>query len=343
MRRIIYSLFLLLSYNGNSYGSAGIFQDYVAASVNGGSASFLAGGANADGAALFQSSDYGSLNSLIVGGEIKSFKNNGTDVTSASLFYRVYLTGGSPGSFIALSLPYDSDLGPPGDQKWLSNPDVGGGIEIAAGLAPGDYTLEVFWEITTNGVDAPAVITENNGGSNYTATFTREAVAPVILSSFSGIQERNEIQLNWEVEAEINNDYFELYRSNDNSTWTSIGRVSGKFGRAKSDRQYRFWDSNPVIGKNLYELRQYDLDGTESNLDKIEVSYDYQLSNIPNLITDQLIIPTNLSASLYNLSGQLVWNNKSQSSDVTTLRSGIYVLTISDGEKNNYSYRIIKQ
>ena len=120
MRRIIYTLSLSIFIFNSSFGAAGIFQDFVAASVNAASSSFLAGGANAFGSPPFQGIEYGSLKSLFVGGEIQSFKNNGTDVTSATLFYRVYPTGSAGGAFIPLNLPFDSNLGPPGDQKWLN-------------------------------------------------------------------------------------------------------------------------------------------------------------------------------------------------------------------------------
>ncbi|MBN1260704.1 MAG: DUF3372 domain-containing protein, partial [Anaerolineae bacterium] len=102
------------------------------------------------------------------GGEVKTWKNNGTDIQSTRLYYRVYPTGSPSGSFTGINLPWNADLGG-GDQKWV---ETGQSSDLLSGLSDDNYTLEIYYEASTNGVDAPAKLYDNNGGANYKATFT---------------------------------------------------------------------------------------------------------------------------------------------------------------------------
>ena len=130
---------------------AEMFQTYIIYDLNSGGNTFNAGGANADGATAFDGQSFGTPTSLALkGGEIKTFKNNGGDVTAAKLYYRVYEQSGTPGSFIEVNLPFDSNIGgSPGeeDQKWQ---EAGLTTDLLSGLANGDYYLEAFWKIETN-------------------------------------------------------------------------------------------------------------------------------------------------------------------------------------------------
>ncbi len=83
--------------------------------------------------------------------------------------YRIYPTGSPSGSFTAVNLPWVVNLPNPGDQQWQT---TSAGIDLLNSLSDGNYTLEIYYEASTNGVNAPATIYDNNGGANYTATFT---------------------------------------------------------------------------------------------------------------------------------------------------------------------------
>lgn len=125
------------------------------------------------GSTNFHGSDLGTFNvndSLFIWGEQKSFKNDGTDVTAHTLHYQV--TSGpdviNSGNF---NMGFGQDLGG-GDQMWRSA-FVGStdSANVLAGLGVGNYQLEVWSSITTNGVNADTQIFNNNGGTNYNATF----------------------------------------------------------------------------------------------------------------------------------------------------------------------------
>lgn len=148
----------------------------------------------------FQGASLGSFTtsgSLLLGGQGKSFKNNFSDVTGMSLFYRVWQ--GSPGgSFNQFNYTFQSNLGtgPSPDfsvnQQWGS--DVAGSNGTAfytgnllTGLATGTWNLEVFSQITTNGVNTANPISNNNGTANFTATFAVVPEPSRTLLLFAGV------------------------------------------------------------------------------------------------------------------------------------------------------------
>jgi pullulanase/glycogen debranching enzyme len=111
----------------------------------------------------------GAIPLTLSGGEVKTFKNNSSDILSARLFYRVYPVDAPSGSFTAVNLPWAQNLANPGDQRWATS---SAGINLLNGLADGAYVLQVYYEATTNQVNAPQFIYDSNNGSNYQATFT---------------------------------------------------------------------------------------------------------------------------------------------------------------------------
>lgn len=104
--------------------------------------------------------------------DVKTFKNDGSDVTGGTFYWTVYETGnrGTP-SYSTINIPFSSDLGF-GNQKWgftgnttsiLASPNV----SFNTGLR--NYTIEVYAEM--NGLNPNTPVYDNNGGVNYTATF----------------------------------------------------------------------------------------------------------------------------------------------------------------------------
>lgn len=154
----------------------GIFDSYVVVNSGGGNTFYEFGfnfspvqwpGTNLGSFNPTGSTSAGQL--TLNGGEIKTFKNGGGDVTGAEINYRIYLTGNSPPSFSATGLPFNADLGN-GDQRWQA---TGANINVllanpTTARAPGAYTFEVFGKAFTNEGDRFV----NNGGANYSATFT---------------------------------------------------------------------------------------------------------------------------------------------------------------------------
>ena len=165
--RKIYSLFLILFvFVSYSAQATGIFESYAVLNINGGGNTYYdlqASTTNPD----FNGLDLGTFTNgqtlVFVGGENKTWKNGGGDVTGGRIHYRVY-TGTPSGSFSNVSFNWIQDLGN-GDQKWGATT---GTTDVLAGLPNGVYTLEVYTEADTN----LGARYSNNGGANYKATFT---------------------------------------------------------------------------------------------------------------------------------------------------------------------------
>lgn len=165
---------------GNAFGAAGIFDSFIFTTTSGtGPFTYYDIGAvtvNPE----FQGSNLGTFtvgsSTLQIGGQQKSFKNSGTDVTSHSISWRVW-SGTPAGSFTAVSMPFQFNIGGGGDQQWGgdtlgSNPDpVEISSNVLSGLPNGSYTLEVYTQINTNGISAPTSIFNNNSNNNFQATF----------------------------------------------------------------------------------------------------------------------------------------------------------------------------
>jgi gliding motility-associated-like protein len=122
------------------------------------------------------------------GAEVKTFKNVSlANVCSATLFYRIVPTSGTPGAFTSLDLPFFNDCntalnqfpsgGPcvAGQQKWQEVlADNESPIDLTI-LAPGAYTLQVYYEITGDANSTSLCrdkITLDNAGRFYNAKFT---------------------------------------------------------------------------------------------------------------------------------------------------------------------------
>lgn len=101
------------------------------------------------------------------GGEVKTWKDNGSNVTDVTMFYRVYKTGTTAPAFSTLNLPWGGDNvdGSANNQKWTT---TSANINLLNGLPAGNYTVEIYFESSTN----IGTITDNNSGNFYKATFT---------------------------------------------------------------------------------------------------------------------------------------------------------------------------
>jgi hypothetical protein len=86
---------------------------------------------------------------------------------------------------------------------------------------------------------------------------------PVTLGNFSGIASGNSNKLSWVTHSEQKNKGFELQRSADGTSFTSLAFVATKAqsGTSNSALSYDFNDMKPLRGNNYYRLKQLDLDG----------------------------------------------------------------------------------
>jgi len=108
-----------------------------------------------------------------------------------------------------------------------------------------------------------AMITTAANDGNYFSKFSDAVVLPVKWSSFSAVKAGYAALLKWTTVSEINNAGFSVERSADGKQWSKVGSVSSKASRGNSNLplNYDYTDTSPLLGSNLYRIKQTDLDG----------------------------------------------------------------------------------
>jgi hypothetical protein len=217
-------------------------------------------------------------------------------------------------------------------------------------LFTGNFELELFrnW----GNADARATISPGMGGkARVVATYdvwTLQAVLPITLLSFDVRSNNQYSEIYWTTASEINNDYFEIQRSDNGIQWKNIGTVKGN-GNTKSPKEYHFTDQTPITGKNYYRLCQYDFDGKKSlSAVKIINNNKKTVEIFPNPIQNgktQLYLEENKIVRIFDTQGQLLrtWAFEIETADIVTLDLssfpiGVYFIQAGD----SYVSRLIK-
>ena len=179
-------------------------------------------------------------------------------------------------------------------------------------------------------------------------------VLPVTLTGFTARKDGEAIKLSWSTESEQNNAYFNIERSADGVSFSSIGKVNGA-GNSSQTLNYKFTDNNPLAGKNFYRLRQVDLDGQFdlSSVVSVNMLSSSALSFYPNPVQSQALVqyPKATKSADYKVvsidgrvmkSGKLQENSTQMNLNLSELKRGSYVLIINNNGEQ-YQQRIQKQ
>jgi len=178
-------------------------------------------------------------------------------------------------------------------------------------------------------------------------------VLPVNLSSFTAKLENNTAVLRWETSSEKNNDTFEIFRSADAKTYTSLGTVNGK-ETTSTKNNYTFADRQPLNGINYYKLVQKDVDGKTEELGIRPLTFSFNGEEVllyPNPVKEKANV--RFSAGTYNniilsdISGKTLQTlklNKLETEKaiaMNNLANGTYFLRL-QGDSKNATVKIIK-
>lgn len=143
---------------------------------------------------------------------------------------------------------------------------------------------------------------------------------PVTLLGLSATpQDNSKVIVKWSTSSEINNKGFEVQRSLDGrNNWQTIAFVQGA-GDSYTVRNYSYTDGNLVARRYFYQLKQVDIDGRYKYSMVVSANLStrdgYSLEqNFPNptggsqYTTIRFTLPrrTNVTLSLYDLSGRLI-------------------------------------
>lgn len=223
-------------------------------------------------------------------------------------------------------------------------------ISINNGITWIDYGL--------TGPPSTCIAIDSNGyvwvGAHQDGIYrTAGRTVPVELVSFNVSVIDNIVLLSWITATEINNQGFEIERSQNlngksQNDWKILGFVDGN-GTTTEPKTYSFIDEKLSPGIYSYRLKQVDFDGSYEYLDIIEVKVglpsNYYLSqNYPNPFNPETnidyIIPeeTLVNISLYDISGKKIKELINEKKE-----PGYYTIKLQGGEFSSgiYFYRLL--
>jgi surface protein len=176
--------FLNNNNNSNNYrayftiADAGFNSSFAVFGINGSNSSYCmlsnttCGSNGILNGATLGSFVHNSGNLILKGAEHNVFKCFTANITATALNYRVYPAGNASGSYTPVGIDFITGDGSfsntngcgGADQRWR---DVQENINLTT-LTPGNYTIEIYSELTTNG----GARFLSNSGANYKANFT---------------------------------------------------------------------------------------------------------------------------------------------------------------------------
>ena len=173
-------------------------------------------------------------------------------------------------------------------------------------------------------------------------------VLPVRLNKpFAAVKINNGIQLRWSAIAETNHKEFQLQRSLDGISYTTIAQIL-----PNATKNYTYFDRSPVIGNNYYKLLQVDNDGKTTDVGSAQVNFDLESSKVilyENPVKDKFKIKSseansqaNYSIHIIDLLGKRLKSEKVKGTalisgyemDVIGISPGTYLLEIKSSETN---------
>ena len=324
------------------YSASGVFDNAIKIQKNGGAETQyyfgircpdMSGGcvgSNSSTSANFSGASQGTgVTSLkITWAELRTYKNGGSDVTGANLFYRVYKSGDNPG-FTTEGISFGANIGGGGDQRWTETLN----IEIITGLvANTSYTLEIY----SNAESSDGTHWNTNSGNNFKLTFTTDIALNAEMTDFSAKKMLNVNDIYWQTASEKNNAQFNIQRSTNNQVWQTIGSV--KATNNPSGAQYNFTDEAPLSNINYYRLQMVDNEGKVTYSKVVSVSGNdakKSLAVYPNPVKTELNVVTDGQAtgiSIFDMTGKMVrqFNDNRVRVNVQDLPNGVYFMRLLD-------------
>lgn len=203
-----------------------------------------------------QNSGTSSIASFSISYNVEKYRNGSN--AAGYTFQLYYSTDGnnwtSAGSNFATNFSPDADntgtATPP-----ISSTAVSSSINLGSSIPQnGDFYLA--WNYSTT---STSTTTNSQGLGIDDISITANFTLPIALTSFTAKAVDKTILLNWVTASEKNNKSFEIFKSYNGKSFTSIGFLNGA-GNSDTEKTYAFVDENPYAGANYYQLKQIDFD-----------------------------------------------------------------------------------
>ncbi len=224
-----------------------------------------------------------------------------------------------------------------------SGSNLGGGDSPYAHFGLGANTTITELKITWLSGE---VQTFNNLGVDMMLTATEPlSPLPVELVDFSVAAMESAVRLNWKTASELDNDYFEVERSDDGINFQALKKIQGR-GTTSQANYYQFDDKTPLQGINYYRLKQVDLDGkfSFSDIEQVEfIGNETSVHIFPNpskvgfLNLNLVSENKNTDIEIHDMLGRLVYQNKIENKGNQSLiiptknwSNGIFIVSISN-------------
>lgn len=196
-----------------------------------------------------------------------------------------------------------------------------------------------------SGTPAMGTVQSLSAVSNFSPFTLASATAanplPVTLLNFNGLLHQKEVHLQWQTANEINFAYYEIERSNENSSFATVA-LQTAFNNGNL-ATYQLTDILQAPGVYFYRLKMVDKDRlfTYSPVIKIIYSIKPGIDIYPNPVKENLFItganPGSqvriISITGHVILSQRIMGGNYQNIQLPNMASGMYILELIDGDK----------
>lgn len=223
--------------------------------------------------------------------------------------------------------------------------DLNGNLTVIGGTGAGPYsgTFEFTksgnsgtYGYTLDNVTYGGVISQASPYPSLTASCTP---LPVELISLKATPIGKAVQLDWITASEKNSSHYEIERSADAKSYTTLGKVEAS-GNSFSKLNYTFTDEKPLSGINYYRLKMVDKDESYQYSKIVSAAFNTSFQKIaikayPNPASYTIAVEPFegfKSLNIYSLQGALLMKSTTVEANISSLNSGIYFLEVENTE-----------
>ena len=215
-------------------------------------------------------------------------------------------------------------------------------------------------ELSSETETQPTLNNSGTGLNEWNGTSSSSAL-PITLTRFTATKGERNVTLDWSTSSEVNGSHFDVQRSRDLESWTTIGTVDA-VGESSTLQEYQLVDNDlPLSTRSskrfYYRLNMVDNDGTAELSEVRTVRFDQDGAEFivyPNPTQNEVFV--NLSSittesgpasmNVINMKGEkikevLLSTNDDISVDISNITAGVYYFIVNQGEET-FTQKVVK-